>query len=695
MAHLDSRHLQRHLWISQAPAEALWPQLSGIATLPCRALWLGEQGPPGMDCLPMQRVRHKLGQELDLIIFDGWSGLDPDALAAISGCLCAGGLLLLLLPEADPASGWIDPYLSRISARPEGFRRLFLQRLLTLFQAEDWVRWLVPEQPLPAWSPPPPPLNQPLQLTTDQELALTDLQRAALGRGRRPLVLISDRGRGKSTVLGIAAARLMRQGVQRILLTAERSEMLDSLFAQARAELGEPPGEGLQLHWGSSSLAFVPPDELLRRQLPADLLLVDEAAAIPGPLLEALLGRYNRIVFATTVQGYEGTGRGFILRFTARLDQLTPGWRRRLLQTPVRWSAKDRLEPLLYRALLLDAEPAPAELAASPEASLETLLIRHLSAAELVADEALLRQVQGLLLAAHYQTRPSDLRRLLDDPDLDCWLSLQQGQPLAALLSLREGGFSPELAEQIRLGRRRPQGHLLAQTLAAHCGFAAAAELRYRRVLRIAVHPQLQRRGLGLALLRHVLEQCRSEGLDGIGASFGATAQLLPFWYAAGLLPVRLGARRDAASGQHSLLMLRPLSPAAESLCQLMWARFAEQLPYLLADPLRDLEAEIACALLRHLASETRLSPQDCADLQAFAEGGRDYAGARLALWRLSLIAAASEGDAEALRVLILKVIQGRDWAEVAAQLQLAGQKPVLQALRAAVAAHKPLYRCG
>ena len=110
---------------------------------------------------------------------------------------------------------------------------------------------------------------------------------------------------------------------------------------------------------GEAWLRFLPPDLLARAGPPADLLLVDEAAGIPAPLLQALLRRYPRIVFSSTVHGYEGTGRGFEIRFRKILDRLTPDWRALTLTTPIRWASDDPIEALAARALLLDAAPAP------------------------------------------------------------------------------------------------------------------------------------------------------------------------------------------------------------------------------------------------------------------------------------------------------------------------------------------------
>jgi GNAT superfamily N-acetyltransferase len=319
-------------------------------------------------------------------------------------------------------------------------------------------------------------------------------------RRRQPLVLTADRGRGKSSLLGLAAARLLDAGY-RVLLTAP------SPAAAARA-----------LEHSGQRLPFMAPDALLARRPEADLLLVDEAAAIPSAMLLTLARRYC-CLFASTEHGYEGTGLGFQLKFQPALARLSPGWRKYHLSEPARWSPRDPLEPLVFRLLALDADPV------TPPAGGE-LRIHRLEPRQLIEDESLLRQLFGLLTLAHYQTRPSDLRQLLDAPGLELVLARLGGIPVAAALLVREGELDPALGQAIWEGRRRPRGHLLPQSLAFHGGFREACRLSYRRIMRIVVHPRCQQQGIGSRLLDWLKRQ---GGADFLGTSFGASPELPPF----------------------------------------------------------------------------------------------------------------------------------------------------------------------
>lgn len=643
-----ARSLSAALPISASPHPDVWLTDRDIAPL--------AEGHEAREALirPLASGTGLTGAETDLLVYDAWSGLDPDGLAAATGALRGGGLLLLLSPPPDAWPDLVDPQAKRIAVWPHDpstLERRFQRRFYRVFSGHPGVIFLrenglIPAPPTPAPAPTQAPAlsardPDPTQpATTDQAQAIEAVLHLVRGRPHRPLVLTAHRGRGKSAALGIAAARLSIDGIRRILVTAPRFSACAALFRHFDLARQPPSETRPDSRTSTDTPRFVAPDALRERHPEADLLLVDEAAGIPAPLLADLLAHYPRICFATTIHGYEGTGRGFDLRFRAILDRRTPGWRHLTLTAPIRWSLGDPLEALIFRSLLLDATPAEAPAGVDPVRRPVELV--HLDRDALAEDEPTLGQVFGLLVLAHYQTRPLDLRMLLDGPNVRIYALRQDGRILATLLTAAEGAMSaPDLRHAIFTGERRPRGHLLPQTLSAHGGLEDAPALRYLRVIRIAVHPALIRQGLGARLLRRLALDGRREGVDLVGASFGASPGLIAFWAACGYRPAQVGSSRNAASGEHAVVMLRPLSPAGWGLAIQAQARLEQRLSVLLAGPLRRLEPQVAASLTgaltapvpRPLGRQTLEDGEDTrSEIDSFVHGHRTLEAALPAL---------------------------------------------------------------
>ena len=768
---LCSARQRRHRLALLLAGSASWCRLAAevcLAANPGQGVWLTD-GPGPDDRRPLAAGTRLLGEELDYLVYDAHAGFDPDGFGAATGALRGGGLLLLLTPPLPLWPHLPDPQARRVTVapfHPDQLSHRFLSRLARilvtsagLIRIEEGVP--IPESPPAPWRLGPELAADPgrsardldrLCRTEDQRQAVAAILRAARGRARRPLVIVADRGRGKTAALGIAAGELLGGGMRRILVTAPRLSAVEPLFHHATTRRPEAQAAG--------QLRFQAPDALCQAPEPADLLLVDEAAAIPAPLLECLLQAYPRLVFATTIHGYEGTGRGFEVRFRHALERLTPDYRRIELQTPIRWAAADPVEALVAQALLLDANPAAdARVMAAQPCNVEPL---RFDRDALARDEATLSQLFGLLVLAHYQTRPLDLRHLLDGPNLQVHALRHSGQIVATALVAIEGGIAPDLATDIYQGHRRPQGHLLPQTLSAHAGLADAPTLRWARIVRLAVHPAVQGRGLGRRLLQWIGDQNRGQdqnqtqdqardqeedrpksperteglelardqdldltqdqdlpldleaahsqsqsqaqaqgqgedqgqGLDLLGVSFGVTTDLLRFWTACGLTPVHLGTSRNAASGAHAAVVLRPLSPAGEELARRASARFGRRFPVLLAGPFRHLEPGLVADLLAltRTASEPPGTPAEDSDpdwreLAAFAFAQRPFEASLAALQAL-----ARDRLGPALRVghcsreeaipLIVTVLQYRDWPEASRLAGASGRARLIAMLR-------------
>ena len=669
-----------------------------------QGLWLGEGVPEAMPVIHAAKASQWLGRERQFVVFNGWSGFDVDAFGAISGVVKGGGVMFLLVPELAQWSQLEDPEHCRITVYPETKNRVtgrYIQRLAKLLTESEHCS-LIQQHKEPAWSA-LPNLNVESEASDDfgycqtpeQAQAVEAIKKVATGHRRRPLVLTADRGRGKSAALGIAAAQLLTHGLKRIVVTGPSLASTEQVFQHAgkcleNTCLSRGTFSGGRVQWQDKSIQFMAPDEIVVNPVDCDLMLVDEAAALPVPLLETLLRQQSRIVFSSTIHGYEGTGRGFAIRFRKKVDSIAPKWRALSIRQAIRWADHDPLEQLVFSSLLLDASPAEDHQVEG--ATAEQCEWVCFDRDQLVQNESMVAQVFGLLVLAHYRTRPFDLRHFLDGPNIEVYGLLYKGRLVGTVLAAREGAIDASMQEPIWLGQRRVRGHLIPQSLSNHAGIPEAIRQKGLRVLRIAVHPAIHRKGLGAEMLNCLAQSARDKGFDYLGTSFGATSGLLNFWQNSGYQPVRTGLQREAASGCYSLMMLQSLSEAGNELLVEARSRFFDNFLLQLPESLKVMEAELVRQLFRGASdfSSADLSERDWQDIASFSRGQRLFESCLPAVRKLllkGLVCAGSEFDSceQALRVLVIKVLQQQSWSNLAQYEGLAGKKQVLVHLRSCV----------
>jgi tRNA(Met) cytidine acetyltransferase len=170
-------------------------------------LWVSENAPKGIHPTPARKVNQVLGAEYRLLVFNAHQGFHPDAFAAAVGTLIGGGDCVVLAPALDAWPAFADPDKSRFACYPRSLRDmrgLFIERLVRLWGSDAAVFPVNPGDSVLALRVADPPASE-FRLTAEQRGAVAAIERVAQGHARRPLVLTADRGRGKSTVLGIAA----------------------------------------------------------------------------------------------------------------------------------------------------------------------------------------------------------------------------------------------------------------------------------------------------------------------------------------------------------------------------------------------------------------------------------------------------------------------------------------------------------
>ncbi|KAI0473541.1 GNAT acetyltransferase 2-domain-containing protein [Xylariaceae sp. FL0804] len=402
-----------------------------------------------------------------------------------------------------------------------------------------------------------------LARTVDQAKALLTFVDAISEKTlRNTVTLTAARGRGKSAALGVAIAAAVAHGYSNIFITSPSPENLKTLFQFIFKGFD---ALGYADHTDYSIIQSTNPDfnkaivrvnvhrahrqtiQYIRPQDAhvlgqAELLVIDEAAAIPLPLVRKLMGPYL-VFMSSTINGYEGTGRSLSLKLIKQLREqsragATPNGRevtdgsngkhakvreesyqggRSLreitLAEPIRYAQGDSVESWLNTLLCLNAtlprskrntqgtpDPAMCQLL---KVNRDTLFSFH------PVSEKFLQDFVGLYVASHYKNSPDDLQLMSDAPAHELYVltapidgANQLPEPLVVVQIALEGKISRQSVLN-SLGRgSRPAGDLIPWLVSQQFQDDEFASLSGARVVRIATNPDYIKMGYGNMALK-------------------------------------------------------------------------------------------------------------------------------------------------------------------------------------------------
>ncbi|OJD29636.1 nucleolar atpase kre33 [Diplodia corticola] len=373
------------------------------------------------------------------------------------------------------------------------------------------------------------------------------------------VTLTAARGRGKSAALGVAVAAAVAHGYSNIFITAPSPENLKTFFEfvfkgfDALEYMDHVDYSIIQSTNPDFNKAIVrvnvhrqhrqtiqyiqPQDAHVLGQ--AELLVIDEAAAIPLPLVQKLMGPYL-VFMASTINGYEGTGRSLSLKLIQKLREQSRGGSKKsadqviadrstgreakngsdsvasgrslreiTLAESIRYAPGDAVEKWMNKLLCLDATLPRSRMNTQgcPDPSKCQLL--HVNRDTLFSfhpvSEKFLQQMMALYVASHYKNSPNDLQLMSDAPAHQLFAlvppvdegSNKLPEPLCVIQVAMEGQISRESVLSSLSRGQRAGGDLIPWLVSQQFQDDEFAGLSGARVVRIATNPDYIGMGYG------------------------------------------------------------------------------------------------------------------------------------------------------------------------------------------------------
>ena len=525
--------------------------------------------------------KHLLGNECDIALLHAHDTFSPGDLMALAGTVRRAGCLIISCPSFETWPSSINTaFVSHGFSMPSShYIARFIELIFNNDKVARWSEDTLYLPPLASFSTinnvlanTQSPYNTNVFKSPCQQRGFDTL--TTIWRTNTPkAVITAPRGRGKSALLGLLIGSRINAD-KRIVITSTVRENTKNIFKHLSIYVPElikisstqytHPQNGATIEWFA-------PDNPALINTPADILIIDEAASFPIPMLKRLLGSANAWIISTTLQGYEGSGQGFVHKMRDEFDNM--GATNIRLSTPIRWLENDALERFINALCLfeLNNTPNPLTKGEITEPTIDTNQLSYKRCSMCSLDNVQLSCVMGLLALAHYQTTPDDFMRLLDSPDLELVVQIYQQKIIGVCVVAIEGGEKLQpLANDIAQGHRRPKGHLGAQRIALLASEPSAATFHYWRINRIAINPHYQNKALGSQLLAYVYHCALGNNIDGITVSYGQTHSLNHFWTKNGYTIIDNGIKPNKASGETSALAINPINKPLQQLSELL-----------------------------------------------------------------------------------------------------------------------------
>lgn len=460
---------------------------------------------------PLHHAKGLLGHTLNCIVLDCRQGFPLDYFLCAANTIQSYGAFIIIWQQNDH-----DEQSTRFhtEAIPTPNFQHYLAKGLQKF-SEPWN--------IEQYIAPTPIQNQHNHLNHEQIAVLSSLQKQQKGI----TTLFAPRGTGKSFVI----AEFIRSLDNDYVITAPNQTALQSY-------------QNIKLNFKAPDYLFLNND----KQLPHKWLIIEEAAQMPIAHLEKLAQLAENILLISSIENYEGTGKGL----ESKLQDIIT------IDSALTLTERQRFESQDPLAQFCEYISFQNNTAINVEDG--TYLYSHENLHEFQANHVLAQAFYQFMNQHHYQTNAQDIRRLLDSPDQTFMITIKNQQIIGAIWAIHEGELSPELAQDVFNGYRRPKGNLVVQTLAAHSYYPELMTLKSLRVSRITVDHNHRTQGIAKHMLEELKQYAQDHHYDFLSTSFGLTEPLLKFWQQCQFTWIHLGSHRDKTTGLHAAILLRPIS---------------------------------------------------------------------------------------------------------------------------------------